>query len=140
MNHLPLELQNHIYSFLGTSPTAKLINELVECKEIENDLVTSDADFETWLRSAKSAFAVAMLEYKATKHHFHYSRVKFAKHFKFNPFFYKCAVLDCGAPCVECSVARNWLEMNTEGYDGMCEECYEGTYYQRAPSRRQMVW
>jgi hypothetical protein len=125
MNRLPFEIQNLIYSYMGVAPSAKLINELIELKNMETD----ELEFDAWYKLAKPAFAYAFNDYTSSARVRHYSRVKFAKVLRFNPTFYKCAVLEWGEPCVSCDCSRNWQELNTEGYEGMCEECYTNTYY-----------
>ena len=47
---------------------------------------------------------------------------------RFNCLEYRCEIGE-GEPCVRCRFPRTYIDLQEEGYDGMCSDCYECVYH-----------
>lgn len=108
MNRLPDELQRMIFQYSPiVSPSAKVMELLIECRQCEPD-DDGGCDFHLWWRN--------------------YFKTGIDPHPNYNPNEYY-AKIGYGDDCCKCGWPRTWSELQTEGYDQMCAECYETTYH-----------
>ena len=106
MNRLPDELQRMIFQYSPiVSPSAKVMELLIECRQCEPE-DDGGCDFHLWWRD--------------------YFKVECRP--IYNPKEYY-AKIGYGDDCCKCKWPRTWAELQTEGYDEMCGECYEETYH-----------
>jgi hypothetical protein len=120
MQNLPIELQNMICSYIGKTPSANAFNQLIDCKETYAECRTEmhlecPDDFNEWWNGV----------FKKCNYAMPYNSYKWLA---MNPQKF-LATAGMGDPCCRCGWNRTWSEMQTEGYDNHCYQCYAKVYH-----------
>lgn len=122
MNALPIEIQNHIWSFVGPHPLASQIKEVfnnayLACDDVYTDNWNlSGIPFHEWY------FNMALPECKSEARRLN---APFSKRLttQFNSAFYNLQILELGQDsCDDCGRYLDWVAVNH--YEGYCETCY----------------
>jgi hypothetical protein len=122
MNALPIEIQNHIWSFVGPHPLASHIkdvfnNAYLTCDDVYTDNWNlSGIPFHEWY------FNMALPECRSEVRRLN---APFSKRLTtlFNVAFYNLQILQLGCDCCDgCGLYLDFIAVNH--YDGMCETCY----------------
>jgi hypothetical protein len=120
---LPVELLNHIWSFVGANPHAKLIKDVFEnsyksCDDVWDEMYTHlEMDFKNWyfdwglydvLKETARLNSLFLGKYRTKL---------------FDPEFYNIEVLQIGVgSCDRCCEYLDWIAV--QNYNGLCETCY----------------
>jgi hypothetical protein len=125
MEALPVELQNHIWSFVGMHPIANMVKPVSEsylsCDDIYIDQwEVVGMSFKDWYFGL--ALPDCIREINRLNKPFSYHFREKGTHL-FNPEFYNLQILELGCDtCDRCNKHLNFVAVNN--YNGYCESCY----------------